>query len=241
MKKSILYLCILCSLSSFNALFSQNSEVGIALGGTIYSGDIDIDLYNFLPQTRPMAAIFYRHHFTSRLSVRGQVSVGQFYADEKLYHTSEWRENRGYHFIAPYAEVALLPQWRIFSLSDFDFYVYSGITLTYFKVTNNYTQLNTFYANDFTTAYPTTVVSIPIGGGIQYHINETLAVSVDMGLRKTTSDFVDGVSHVAIGRITRKDYYLLGGITLSKYFGSGRKSFNMNMRRGSKNYGCPTF
>ena len=53
---------------------------------------------------------------------------------------------------------------------------------------------------------------VPLGGGIKFDISNTISVALDMGVRISFSDYLDGISESA--NPTENDSYLLGGINL---------------------------
>lgn len=57
---------------------------------------------------------------------------------------------------------------------------------------------------------------IPFGGGLRMELSYNLGLSIEMGTRYTSSDYIDGVSDSRNPRL--KDWYAAGGIRLSYKF-----------------------
>ena len=111
-------------------LLAQNSEIGLVLGGTAYRGDIEVRPSTTVPQMRLLFGGYYRYHTAKRWRFRAQLVAGQLYADEKRYFlpsVDNWRERRGISFKTTLVELSILPEWRVFTVNDFDFYVFAGV------------------------------------------------------------------------------------------------------------------
>jgi Domain of unknown function (DUF6089) len=233
-------------------LLAQNWEVGTTLGCSVYNGDIPIDFPTVHRQVRFGGGLFIRHRVNWLFAVRAQVNAGQLFMDEKRFGSSEWKTMRGFSFTSPIYELALLPEIRPFKLGDVEFLAFIGIAIAGFNPKTDYnepspiafsspTLANEIAADKKENVFHTTL-AIPIGGGLQWFINDRFAVGVEVGGRKTFSDYLDGVSIVA--KPKTKDYYFFGGLTLSYFFGDGN-SFSNNWGRKTRNKGgsvnCPTF
>lgn len=231
------------SFLSVSHLFSQSSEVGLVFGGGIVYGDIEIRTDATLQQTRPMAGLFYRYHPSNRWAVRGQLTVGQFSANEKRYPVASYdnyREKRGISFTTTLVELAIMPELRVFSVGNVDFYAFGGLGGFYFNPVVDYNEPNPVLGDknlDKDAAFPKYSWAIPIGGGLRWFIKDQTTLGLELSGRKTGTDYLDGLSLMANPRV--KDYYYFANLTVSKFFGSTPRG-GSNMR-GRKNEGCPTF
>lgn len=223
-------------------LSAQNSEIGLVLGGSAYRGDIEVRPNTTLQQMRPIAGGFYRYRATKHIALRAQLLVGQLYADEKRFiipSVDNWREKRGVSFTTSLVELSILPEWRIFSIGDVDFYAFSGLSGFYFKPNVNYNEPNPIIGDknlDKDAQYSNFSWAIPVGGGMQWFMNEKTAIGFELSGRKAYTDFLDGLSLTANAKV--KDYYFMANFTVSTLLGHKQRGTN---GRGNKNIGCPTF
>lgn len=223
--------------------FSQNSEVGLVFGGTTYRGDIVTKAAAFLPQMRPMGGIFYRYHLTNRWALRGLFSVAQVYANEKKYAIASpdnFREKRGVSFTTTFAELAFLPELRVASTTNLDFYAFGGLSGFYFNPRVDYNEPNPIIGDknlDKGANYARFSWTIPMGGGVRWFIKDQTSIGLELSGRKAGTDYIDGLSLNANPSV--KDYYFFANFTASTFFGkSKRGAFN---NRGQRTDGCPQF
>ena len=236
---------ILLFISIQSLLFSQNTEIGLLVGASIYTGDIEVSPRNFLPQTRPAVGIYGRQHFSDKWAVRALLAVGGVTGNEKKYPTSKTLETRGFSFKGMVAELALLPEWRPFSFGNVHFYTFAGLAATYMNPKSDFNEVGTNAAaaevlEDQNQKYPKVGLSIPFGGGLHWYLNQTTALGGEIGLRKTFTDYIDGFSASVNAQST--DFYFLGGITFSKFFSLGNdRAGTRSTRYQRRSVNCPTF
>ncbi len=227
-------------------LSAQNSEFGLMVGASVYTGDIEVNVNNFLPQTSPAVGIFARQHFSEKFAVRAMISIGGLKGDEKKYVTDKQRELRGFNFKSTVAELAVIPEFRPFSLGNVHFFAFAGLTAIYVNPKPYFNEQTTNASNasvaeDKGQKYPKIALGIPVGGGLQWYMNETTALGAELGMRKTFTDYIDGFSATANPKST--DFYFMGGITFSKFFSLGNSSSAGARRSHFKRSGvnCPSF
>ena len=241
MKKWLIFFFI--SIQSL--LLSQNTEIGLLVGASIYTGDIEVSPKNFIPQTRPAVGIYGRQHFNDKWAVRALLAVGGVTGNEKKYPTSKILEMRGFSFKGMIAELALLPEWRPFSFGNVHFYTFAGLAATYMNPKSDFNELTTNASSaeildDQNQKYPKIALSIPFGGGLHWFVNQTTALGAEIGLRKTFTDYIDGFSKAANAKSA--DFYFLGGLTFSKFFSLGNdRAGTQRTRYQRSSVNCPTF
>ncbi len=230
------------SFLSITHLSAQNGEIGLVLGATAYRGDIEVRPNTMLPQARPFAGGFYRYHASGRLAFRGQLIFGQLFADEKRFSppsVDNWREKRGVSFTTSIVELAILPEWRFAHIGNVDLYIFAGVSGFYFKPTVDYNEPNPVIGDknlDKTADYSNFSTALPMGGGIQWFINDRNAIGLELSGRKTFTDYLDGLSLSANAKV--KDYSFFMNLTFSTFVGNGKRG---GSGRNGSNVGCPTF
>lgn len=234
----------------FSPIFAQNWEIGTTLGGSFYNGDMSVTPTTAVSQVRFGGGLFLRYHVNNWFGIRLQANAGTLFMDEKRFGSSEWKTRRGYNFSSPIYEIALLPQVHPFRFGNLEPYVFVGLAAASFDPTTDYNEPNptadlepdiqTRIAIDKAANFSRTTLAIPIGGGIQWFVNDRFAVGAEFGGRKTFSDYLDKVQASSGG--TAKDFYFFGGITLSYFFGGGNGfSGNWGGNGGGRGVSCPTF
>jgi hypothetical protein len=236
---------LLLFLGAQTLLFAQNSEFGLMVGASVYTGDLEVTPSNFLPQTSPAISIFGRQHFGEKFAVRAAISIGGLKADEKKYPTNDFRQSRGFNFKGTVAELALIPEFRPFSAGNVHFIIFAGVAAIYVNPKPYFNEQApkvpaATFPIDQNQKYPKIALGIPLGGGLQWSINETTALGAELGIRKTFTDYIDGFS--ATTNPSSEDYYLIAGLSFSKFFSLG------NNRSGTKRshfkrrgVNCPSF
>jgi Domain of unknown function (DUF6089) len=247
-----LFALLLFLSTQSSPIAAQNWEFGTTVGCSIYNGDIPIDFPTIHRQVRFGGGLFVRRRVNWLFAVRAQANAGQLFMDEKQFGSSAWKKMRGFSFTSPIYEVAILPELRPFKLGSVEFFLFAGVAIAGFNPTTDFNEPSPIafampsiaesIAADKKANFSHTTFAIPIGGGLQWFINDHFTIGGEVGGRKTFSDYLDGVSIVASTK--SKDYYFFGGLTLSYFFGDGN-SFSNNWGRSGRNKGggvnCPTF
>jgi Domain of unknown function (DUF6089) len=237
-------------------LFSQDLEIGLNIGGGIYSGDIEVNGKNFQHQKRSNIGAFLRIPLEHNFAIRAQIYHGQFFANEKKYPTSDYRAQRGMSFNSVYSELSARAEWNFLNLDNhfyfedrdptLKFYSFVGLGAIRFKPQTNYgdTQnLPTDIVNlDKNTNFvSSTAAMVSAGAGGKFNITNAIALGAEISAQKPFTDYLDGIANVSSSKT--KDYYFFAHLLVSynlagenRWSGSGYKS-----ARGRKRSGCPTF
>jgi Outer membrane protein beta-barrel domain len=246
-------LAIMMFVASFmSPIFAQNWEVGTTIGGSLYNGDIDVTMLTAKDALRFGGGIFVRYHINHLFAVRLQGNAGTLFADEKQFGSSVWKKKRGFSFTSPIYEIAILPELRPIRIGNVEPFGFIGLGFAAFSPTTNYNDpnptadlvrdINDRIAIDKNTTFAKSTLSIPIGGGFQWFVNDQFAIGAEVGGRKTFSDYFDQIS--IAGGATSKDFYFFGGVTFSFLFGGGDGFSGDWKGNGSRKGGgvrCPNF
>lgn len=215
----------------------QYNSIGFSLNAMNYFGDVT-PATNFtslrLGATRVGAGVSITRRFFPRVSGRFGVSYGRISGDDALAadqngNDARFRYNRNFAFrndILEASAVAIIDlienRNNYLKRPDFVPYVFVGVAGFYHNpkglvgpnrlglTEGEYIPLADLKTEGQATAYGQTQISIPFGGGIRYRINRNFDASLEIGWRKTFTDYLDDVG----GK-----YATLNGSAAQQYFG----------------------
>ena len=213
----------------------QYNSVGFSLNGMNYFGDV-VPVTNFssfrFGATRLGAGVSITRRFYPRLSGRFGLTYGRITGSDALATAGQsdpdasFRRQRNFTFrndifeASAVAVVDLIENRNNYlKRPDFVPYVFAGVAGFYHNPQGLYTDgtyvdLQPLKTEGQATAYSRTQFSIPFGGGIRYRINRNFDASLEIGWRKTFTDYLDDVSgNYAPYASLNTDY--------QKYFGRG--------------------
>ena len=191
----------------------QYNSIGFSLNAMNYFGDIT-PTTNFsslrLGATRVGAGVSITRRFYPRLSGRFGLTYGRISGDDALAADqngtdSKFRYNRNMNFrndILEASAVAIIDlienRNNYLKRPDFVPYVFVGVAGFYnnpqgLDKSGNYVDLQQLKTEGQAEAYSKTQISIPFGGGIRYRINRNFDASLEIGWRKTFTDYIDDV------------------------------------------------
>ncbi|MBF9236378.1 hypothetical protein I2I05_03125 [Hymenobacter sp. BT683] len=219
----------------------QYNSVGFSLNAVNYFGDVT-PVTNFtsfrLGATRVGAGVSITRRFYPRLSGRFGLSYGRISGDDNLAADqndpdARYRYNRNMSFRNDMVEASAV---AIFDLienrnnylkrPDFVPYVFAGVAGFYHnpkgKVGDKapeglrpgtYVSLAELKTEGQASAYGKTQFAIPFGGGIRYRINRNFDASLEIGWRKTFTDYLDDVGgkYAPAGSFTTAAQAYFGG------------------------------
>ena len=218
----------------------QYNSVGFSLNAMNYFGDIT-PVTNFtslrLGATRVGAGISITRRFYPRLSGRFGLSYGRISGDDSQAAdpndpNAKFRNNRNFSFrndILEASAVAIVDlienRNNYLKRPDFVPYVFAGVAGFYHNPKGlykdgTYIDLQPLTTEGQATAYSKTQFSIPFGGGIRYRINRNFDASLEIGWRKTFTDYLDDVGgkYAPLDKVsgTPAQLYFANGITKSQ-------------------------
>lgn len=188
---------------------AQRYEVGGALGGMLYKGDVAPSLN---PRFyRPGGGVFFRYHVSRSLALRTQLALGQVAAADRL-SRDPFQQARNYEFRTNLAELTLDAQYKFRNFAPL-------------RNAKNWTPY-LFGGIGFMTANPQVGRRRmhPLGVGVQYEFRRPWSIGVEFGTRFTRTDLLDNLgpaqntAKLQQGNPTLKDHYTFTAITLSYTF-----------------------
>jgi hypothetical protein len=190
--------------------FSQRSlELGIFLGGSFYLGELNPDGF-FNEFTRVAAGAAVRYNINNRLSARANLFFGQVTADDSQSLSSSQRE-RNLNFKSPIDELSVQAEFNFleYDMGDpkhpFSPYIFAGAGVFEMNpqaITGNNqtvalqplgTEGQGTSANHV-KPYSLTQACIPFGLGIKANFSKTVCISIEWGMRKLFTGYLDDVS-----------------------------------------------
>jgi len=185
----------------------QTYEVGVFLGGSFYLGDLNPN--GFFKFTQPAAGIIYRYNINNRFSARGSVLVGTVTAYDNQ-SSSAFQQQRNLNFKSPIDELSGQIEFNFFEYEignpkfNFSPYIFGGFGLFRMnpegKIGTQWVDLQPLHTEGQGTQYnpvaPYHLIQpcIPFGIGIKTNFSATICLSIEWGLRKTFTGYIDDVS-----------------------------------------------
>lgn len=216
------------------ALFSQQKmEFGAFGGFANYQGDLVKDPIA-LSETKLSYGGFLRYHLNNKVKVRGNFLYG-YISGSDANNSDAGLKQRGWSFHSTILEASLIGEYHPIGRSrvgntgifarQVSPYVGLGVGLATFKPKVSVTDpqdIGLFPEPDENTLS----ASIPILVGVRADLFEFFSVGVEVGWRATFNDYLDGVS--ANGNDKKNDWYVMGGISFSFFFGDNQPDFNLD-------------
>lgn len=195
-----------------------SKEIGLFLGESYYLGELN--LMHFVPFNFGAGA-FYRYNYDDRLSLRTQFNYGKIEGTDANSNNS-FNQLRNLSFTNQIFELN--------ALGEFNFLPFSHLSPKSRKITPyTFIGLNLFYHNPSVSASEDGKIkkiqaALPMGFGIKYGSGK-FGMSLEWGIRKTFTDYLDGVStyhtgndrlisNFQRGEVFNKDWYVFTGLTL---------------------------
>lgn len=199
MKKLLFLLIIFPAIS-----FSQNTHIGFRFGLANYQGDLQQRRFTF-SQAKLVGSIGARYDLSEHLTARAFISYGSLKAADAKNKTTSLQQ-RNLSFETRLKELELSMQYNLFSLNDkwWTPYAFAGVAFFNFKSYAFDNAGNKTFLQPLSTEgqgfisgkenYKRTQLAIPFGIGAEYALNEDMRIGLELGYRKTFTDYIDDVS-----------------------------------------------
>lgn len=254
--KNILFLPVFFLLSPL--VKAQAWDLGLAMNGSNYQGDLVKPMLFRLEETNFSAGIIVRRHLNQRLGLRGNAFIGRITGDDKNFVQDEWRPRRGFSFKTMLLEFSLQAEYNLVrplnQAGTRRFvvpYVFGGVGFVGTDPKVDFNAPNPMVApldiwldqRNVTK----TALAFPIGLGFDFPLGPKSSLGVEFGARPILSDYIDGISQA--GNPNKNDWYLLGSLQFvyhldnkkdSDHDGVPDKKDKCPFVSGAKQYkGCP--
>ncbi|WP_151086248.1 DUF6089 family protein [Hymenobacter baengnokdamensis] len=190
----------------------QYTSIGISLNAMNYFGDLNpaTNFASFHPgDTRPNIGLNITHRFFPRVSGRFSLAYGAIHANDNTNadandQNARFRNARNMNFRNRITEASaeivvdlIENRNNYLKRPDFVPYLFLGVAGFHhnpegMRADGTYTPLQPLMTEN--VSYSLWQVSIPFGGGVRYRVNRNMDVSLEIGLRKTFTGYLDDVS-----------------------------------------------
>ncbi len=193
-------------------------EAGI-IGGTSHSlTNIGTGLPSFLgthwETTSINAGAFFRYRFDLDWAVSTSFHYARMHSADSLAPQETARYKRDFYFNNQIFELNAVIEYYLPSLSylsSWDIYGFIGAGIFHHDPDLTVPDPDNYEKESYSNIQPV----IPMGFGVIYAINENLRIAVDIGHRKTFTDYIDGFTRPASDK---NDAYFLGSLKISYFF-----------------------
>ncbi len=211
MKKhfSILIIALFSVLTGLSQSKQKSAEVGVFLGGSYYIGDLN-PLIHFNQFTKPAGGIIFRYNFNPRLAARANAFLGSVEGQDS-FSGSPTQQQRNLHFKSTISELSAQLEFNFlnYKIGDdrqlFSPYIFGGLAVFRFnpqaQINNNWIDLQPLGTEGqglpggaTKRKYKRVEMAIPFGFGIKANLSKNIGVSIEWGMRKTYTDYLDDVS-----------------------------------------------
>ncbi len=202
-------LILLLALLPLTVVQAQHFEAGLLVGVSNYEGDLAPNTVKLsVGETHAAFGVFGRYNINNSFAVKLGVNYGSLSGDDSE-STTEARRQRNLSFKSHILEVGLTGEWNILGFQPYNLerifspYLFAGVAVFNYNpkawYNGEWVELQPLGTEgqgmpDFDTKYATTQLSIPFGIGAKYAINDKWTVGIELGLRKTFTDYLDDVS-----------------------------------------------
>lgn len=227
--------------NSFGQSFRARFELGAFGGGSYYIGDLN--QFKHFVYSKPSFGVIFRYNLSTRASLRLTGTYGSVWgSDSKAKDLVQ--QNRNLSFKSDIYELAFgveidLLKYRIndmkYPISPYFFYEIAYFRMNPMTAYNgNDLELRSLGTEGQGTSlsdkkpYNLNQISLPVGIGVKFNLKKRLAISVEYGIRKTFTDYLDDVSgnYVDPGILAEENGPIAAELSNPSLDGSTRTGFN---------------
>lgn len=265
---------------------AQHLELGVLAGISNYQGDLaPSSIKTSFGQTHAAFGGFVRYNVNNYVAAKFGVNYAKISGDDAVSDNSS-RLKRDLSFESKVLEFGLIGEFNILGYQPyalekvFSPYIFAGISLFKFNPTAELdgtrydlhplgTEGQGLEQFPDRKPYKLLDISIPMGAGVKYAINDKWNIGLELGVRMTFTDHLDDVSTTYVddalileangeiaaalanrsgepkftddgrGNPNNNDWYFIGGLTISYNFLDN--GLVGSRGRSGKKSGCPTF
>lgn len=196
-----------CSTQVYSQAYKTCTEIGFFGGGSYYIGDMNPGSH--FRYSRPGAGLVYRYNLSKRHNIRATAFYGSVYGDDAR-DNDPTLQNRNLNFQSDIIEIAVGYEIDLFKyninnmkhpITPYFFYQLAYMRMNPTTDYNgNNLELQPLGTEGQGTAlnrknnYSLNQITVPLGVGVKINLKDRLAISLEYGIRKTFTDYIDDVS-----------------------------------------------
>jgi Domain of unknown function (DUF6089) len=189
---------------------TQPLHVTFFAGAANYQGDLQQQRFTY-NQSHIALGAGLLYEIVGNLSARANITVGTVGANDR-YNTKKDIRERNLSFTSPITDIHLGLEYNLINIDQHDFtpYVFAGISYFHFNPSAIDSLGRKIYLQPLGTEgqgfykgrkkYKLNQFAIPFGGGIKFAFSEKVRLAIEIGLRKTNTDYLDDVSTFYVDR-----------------------------------------
>ena len=236
-KSLFLVLCASINVYCYSQAPTASSEIGIFIGDSYYRGELNKT--HFTPFNLALG-FFYRYNFDDRTALKTSFNYGTISGDDAI-SSNSFSQSRNFHFKSKIFELSTVFEFNFLEFSHLNDkgspispFIFIGLGYFYHNPQGGVGPVNVDLSTLQTEGrkYRKFQASIPLGLGLKFH-EKRFGFSIEWGIRKTYTDYLDDVSaHYAVpqnlentglsedlvnvqrGDVATKDWLIFTGITL---------------------------
>lgn len=214
----IVNLLFVALLTPFWLLAQPALEGGLFIGASNYQGDFTLNSSPELSENHLALGLVARHPLSRTHALRANLAYGKLTGNDANFNI---RERRGSTFQTTLIELSVVGEWEPFGRNrvnqELDFaqrlspYFFAGPGLAFINPEPLFGEVDDAKAiEDLNADYSKVQFVLPLGLGLRAGINKAMSASLELGMRKTFTDYLDGMSQA--GMPGNSDWYVFGGL-----------------------------
>lgn len=204
-------------LSAFSRAqgFKSAAEIGVFGGGSYYIGDLNPNRH--FVDSKLAYGLIFRYNLTTRYSLRFNATYGEVWANDAD-NSNEFQVNRNLSFKSKLFELAFgmeldMFKYRItdmkYPITPYFFYQFAYARINpKTEFDGNEVALQPLGTEGQASGLPRTKnnryslnqFTVPLGIGLKFNLRARVAMSIEYGIRKTFTDYMDDVSGNYVNR-----------------------------------------
>lgn len=227
--------CIFCFLFSFELVCltvsaqkkSSMYEIGAAIGGFVYQGDLAPGVAGSWKTIKPGLILHGSRKINSTLAFRLNLTFASLKGDESKYTTPAYHQYRNFKFNTALIEVSPQLVWSPWGWDEvgkrISPYAFAGAGFGFVRIHRDWSNFNATHfplaedlpariAQDAAHRTPVFLPSVPVGAGLRYAVSPRIVINGEISYRNIFTDYLDGFSKAANPRFNDHYYHAAVGV-----------------------------